>query len=105
MYMLITTDVNYAHCADICGHMYKYVNYSVCYFSGACDKWLMQETDRFAKFKMQCAAEKEPRADGVLVFNEVKVISRMMWNSISQTMIGFAMSYEEMSGCVPKYCW
>ena len=41
----------------------------------------MQEAERFSKFKVQCVAEKkkEPKADGVLVFDEVKVISRMMW--------------------------
>ena len=65
----------------------------------------MQEAERFSKFKMQCVAEKkrEPKADGVLVFDEVKVISRMMWNSRSQTMIGFAMSYEEMSSLMDVY--
>lgn len=46
------------------------------YLSGACEKRLMQEANRFSKFKMQCVAEKkkEPKADGVLVFDEVKVI-------------------------------
>ena len=46
---------------------------------------------------------KEPKADGVLVFDKVKVISRMMWNSRSQTMIGLAMSYEEMSSLMDVY--
>ncbi len=35
--------------------------------------------------------------DGVLIFDEVKVIGRLIWNSRSQKMIGLAMSYEDMS--------
>ena len=47
--------------------------------------------------------KKEPKADGVMIFDEVKVISRIMWNSRSQTMIGLAMSYEDMSSLRDVY--
>ena len=58
----------------------------------------------FLKFKMQCVTEKNKELKvGVLVFDEVEVISRMMGNSRSQTMIGFAMSYEEMSSLMDVY--
>ena len=39
----------------------------------------------------------EPQGDGVLILDEVKVISRLMWNSRSQRIIGLAMGPEEMS--------
>ena len=39
---------------------------------------MAKEAERFASFKQQCLldSKKEPKADGVLIFDEVKVISR-----------------------------
>ena len=37
------------------------------------------------------------KKDGVLISDEVKVISRLMWNSRSQTLIGLSMRPEEMA--------
>ena len=37
------------------------------------------------------------------MFNEVKGISWMMWNSKTQTIIGFAMLYEEMPSTMDVY--
>ena len=45
----------------------------------------------------------EPQGDGVLIFDEVKVISRLMWNSRSQRIIGLAMGPEEMSSMHDVY--
>ena len=39
----------------------------------------------------------EPMADGALIFDEVKVISRLMWNSRSQSIIGLAVGAEEQA--------
>ena len=39
----------------------------------------------------------KPKGDGVLIFDEVKVVVRLMWNSRSQKIIGLAMSPEEMA--------
>ena len=66
---------------------------------------MAKETDRFASFKQQCIAEKkkEPKGDGVLIFDEVKVISRLMWNSRSQKIIGLAMSPDDMSSLHDAY--
>jgi hypothetical protein len=41
--------------------------------------------------------KKKSEHAGVLVFVEVKVISRLLWNSRSQTLIGLSMGREEMS--------
>lgn len=59
---------------------------------------MAKEVERFTAFKKQCQDEKkkEPKADGVLVFDEVKVISRLMWNSRSKKIIGLEMSSEAM---------
>ena len=66
---------------------------------------LAKESERFAAFKQQCKLEKrkEPQGDGVLIFDEVKVISRLMWNSRSQRIIGLAMSPEDMSSLHDVY--
>ena len=45
----------------------------------------------------------EPQGDGVLIFDEVKVISRLMWNWRSQRIIGLAMGPEEMSSMHDVY--
>ena len=47
--------------------------------------------------------KREPQGDGVLIFDEVKVISRLMWNSRSQKLIGLAMSPEDMSSLHDAY--
>ena len=55
-----------------------------------------------AQFVLHCQRrvlewKKESKSDGVLIFDEVKVISRLMWNSRSQTLIGLSMTHEEMA--------
>ena len=42
-------------------------------------------------------------ADGALIFDEVKVISRLMWNSRSQIIIGLAMGAEEQASLHDVY--
>ena len=65
---------------------------------------MAKETERFAAFKEQHLSEKkEPKGDGVLIFDEVKVISRLMWNSRSQKIIGLAMSLDDMSSLHDAY--
>ena len=55
-----------------------------------------------AQFVLHCQrrvleGKKESKSDGVLIFDEVKVISRLMWNSRSQTLNGLSMTHEEMA--------
>ena len=45
----------------------------------------------------------QPQADGVLIFDEVKVVSRLQWNSSSQEVIGLAMVPEDMSSLQDIY--
>ena len=41
--------------------------------------------------------EHEPRADGVLIFDEVKVVSSLLWNSRSQKIVGLAMTSKDQA--------
>ena len=41
--------------------------------------------------------EHEPQADGILIFDEVKVVSSLLWNSHSQKIVGLAMTTEEQA--------
>ena len=47
--------------------------------------------------------KEESKGDDVLIFDEVKVISRLMWNSRSQTLIGIAMDHKDMSSLTDVY--
>jgi len=51
----------------------------------------------YEKFKQQCSrsGKQMPMGDGVLIFDEVKVISCLLWNSRSQKIIGLAMTAED----------
>lgn len=72
---------------------------------GSNDERMAKEVERFESFKQQKHSEKkkEPKGDGVLIFDEVKVISRLMWNSRSQKIIGLAMNANDMSSLHDAY--
>ena len=64
--------------------------------------------DQVAQFVLFCQrriaeGKKESKKDGALIFDEVKVISRLMWNSRSQTLIGLSMTRVEMSSLADIY--
>ncbi len=64
--------------------------------------------DQVAQFVLYChqrkkVGKKESKKDGVLIFDEVKVISRLMWNSRSQTLVGLSMSYTDLSSLSDIY--
>ena len=45
----------------------------------------------------------QPQGDGVLIFDEVKVVSHLLWNSRNQEIIGLAMNPEDMSSLQDIY--
>ena len=47
--------------------------------------------------------KQESQKVGALIFDEVKVISCLMWNSRSHKVIGLSMSHEELSSLVDIY--
>ena len=64
--------------------------------------------DQVAQYILFCQKQKEqgkkePKGDGALIFDEVKVISRLMWNSRSQTLIGLSMDHDELSSLSDIY--
>ena len=59
---------------------------------GECHKRIADAANQYKKF---CEQKKPvaPEADGVLIFDEVRVVSWLMWNSRSQRV----MSHEDMA--------
>ena len=53
--------------------------------------------------KVKAEGKKESKKVGVLIFDEVKVISRLMWNSRSQTVIGLSMTQKDQSSLADIY--
>ena len=68
------------------------------YGAGPCEENLRKQVGLYKAFieKKKAESKHVPLAVGVLIFDEVKVISRLMWNSRSQQMIGLAMQPEDM---------
>jgi len=56
-------------------------------------------------YKEECMknGKKEPKGDGVLIFDEVKVACQLMWNSRSQKLMGLAMTYDEQASLLDIY--
>ena len=80
---------------------YIFLSYTV----GTSSERLAEESKRFDQFKVEAVANgsKPPRGDGVLIFDEVKVVCRLMWNSRSHQLVGLAMSYEDLSSLTDIY--
>ena len=75
------------------------------YGAGPCEENLRKQVGLYKAFVEKKKAENKhvPLAVGVLIFDEVKVISRLMWNSRSQQMIGLAMQPEDMASLLDVY--
>jgi len=54
------------------------------------------QVERYKVFQQSCEVEKKrkPLSTGILIFDEVKVVSSLMWNSRSHRIIGLAMTEE-----------
>lgn len=67
--------------------------------SGECEKRIAEAASQYKLLQEEKKKSGQllPEGDGVLIFDEVKVIARLLWNSRSQKMVGIAMSYEELS--------
>ena len=65
--------------------------------------------DQVARYLLFCndleknEQKKIPMKDGVLIFDEVKVINQLMWNSRSQKLIGICMSHLDQSSLADIY--
>ena len=67
--------------------------------SGACNDSIIIQVTQYKAFCQSCQDKGGvlPMSDGVLIFDEVKVISSMIWNSRSHHLVGLAMSPEEQA--------
>ena len=72
---------------------------------GANTACISDQVAQFVAFCQQCKKEgkMESKKDGVLIFDEVKVVSRLLWNSRSQTLIGLAMDHRELCSLANVY--
>ena len=72
---------------------------------GDCSNYLLQQAK---KYEMMCAeiqSKDKPIPDGygALIFDEVKVIAKVLYNSKNNALIGFAMSPDELSSLQDIY--
>jgi len=80
--------------------------YTGCFLHEGGASWdsIAKQVEMFQQLKeSQKVGKLEPLADGVLIFDEVEVISRLMWNSRSQTIIGLAMNAEDQASLHDVY--
>ena len=66
---------------------------------GASSVCIGDQVTRYLLFAEECrkAGKQEPKADGVLIFDEVKVACQLLWNSRSQQLLGLSMTTADMS--------
>ena len=81
--------------------------YTSCFLHEGGASWesIAKQVEQFQQFKTSQKAQGklEPLGDGVLIFDEVKVISRLMWNSRSQTIVGLAMNTDDQASLHDVY--
>lgn len=72
---------------------------------GASEESIQKQAQLYKVFKDQQLEKHahEPKGDGALIFDEVKVVSRLLWNSRNQEIIGLAMNPEDMSSLHDVY--
>ena len=66
---------------------------------------MADEKRRFDEFKLQRVSDGKPlpQGDGVLIFDEVKVVCRLMWNSRCQKIFGLAMTPDDLASLQDIY--
>ena len=73
--------------------------------AGLCEKRIHEAANQYKIFKDEHKQLEKlpPESDGVLIFDEVHVISRLMWNSRSQRIVGFAMTPDDLPNLLDVY--
>ena len=68
--------------------------------AGASLDTIAKQTEMYRAYISTCEREGKsvPQSDGVLIFDEVKVITGLIWNSRNQSIIGLAMSEKDQAG-------
>jgi len=67
--------------------------------AGACRDSINTQVEKYKIFQQNCKAEGKllPQSNGALIFDEVKVVSSLMWNSRNHKIIGLAMTEENQA--------
>ena len=84
-----------------------YVSYVMVDNAGECQKRILDAASRYNAMKEQHEKDGKtcpgPEGDGVLIFDEVRVVARLMWNSRNQRVVGFSMSHDDMANLLDVY--
>ena len=66
---------------------------------------IVDQVSHYVTIKEHClkSGKQEPRADGVLIFDEVKVACQLLWNSRNNTLMGLAMSSKDQASLTDVY--
>lgn len=72
---------------------------SFMHLPGASNICIVDQVARYITFKEECIRQgkQEPKADGVLIFDEVKVACQLMWNSRNHQLMGLAMTSQDLA--------
>ena len=73
--------------------------------AGAFSESVMKQIESYEAYKESCSKSGKcvPKSDGVLIFDEVKVVSSLMWNSRNHQIIGLAMSEQDQASLADIY--
>lgn len=87
------------------GYCRIYLIESITLHLGLCEKRIDEAAKQYKKFQDEhkLIDQHPPESDGVLIFDEVHVISRLMWNSRSQRIVGFAMTPDDLPNLLDVY--
>jgi len=72
---------------------------------GASNVCIAEQVIQYVLFKEDCwkNSRQEPKSDGALIFDEVKVACQLMWNSWNHQLMGLAMTSEDMASLTDIY--
>ena len=72
---------------------------------GASSDCILDQVARFVAFKEDCQklGKQEPKGDGALIFDEVKVACQLMWNSRNHSLMGLAMTPKDQASLNDVY--
>ena len=73
--------------------------------AGASSSCIAGQVTNFMIYKDECLknGKRETKGDGVLIFDEVKVVCQLMWNSRNQKLMGLAMTHDELASLLDIY--
>ena len=72
---------------------------------GASTACITDQVSHFVAYKSETVrlGKQEPKGDGALIFDEVKVACQLMWNSRSNQLIGLAMTPQDLASLNDLY--